>query len=674
MVYEKFEEFLLPGNYALTKSMEMMQISKSGTLWYMKKYLVWYYFIFLTNELQTRSYINKVKDIFESYVNSIDEKIREEARKYFFPECELINCNSEKFKTFEEFKGKKEFDDLKEKSDYEEDCKKYYMAFLLDSGGQGGAKAYLKENIYKEDFNMTKLDKLIRENEEFKNKKFKTEKEKDKKFVELKNDYHAIVRNQRQILFYYGYFHSKSSGTNQKEFSSLTPIGELALYSNYDEFFCIWEHQKIKMISQPPVVAIKNVPSYYKNKADSYFGISYSPYLDILRYLKDYNKITKEEYKYIVSRNKSQINIKKWKENEDIIQNIELIEEKVKKFNRKSDIEDNDSGKELKKYLLGMVDLPKDKGNNKFGYLTTKYELKKEFKEKFEKMLLEYEKLEKYKEKKYLQIFEDSEKELRKKYKDENYKIDLKIEVSWKLYSIRPEKIILLGIMQLNEEDSSMIFEKYKNILKSLEIKSKAKLEKELKKYKDVIENGKEFIEEEWYEETDISEITKESKEDLLKKIKEVSALSDSVIGYEIERKRNMTLISLLKSYYIQVYSLENKLLKCECCGKTTFITKKDEPYLEYHHLIPFGSENQGPDHYLNIFALCPECHRKMHYLKLDEKEGLYKELSNNNYFNKTILNRLSELKEEKILKSYQIDYLLYENAITESERNNLLS
>lgn len=663
MTYEKFEEFLLPGNYALTKSMEITKKRDSGTLWYTKKFLVWYYFIFLTNELKTRGYIEKIRKIFEIYVNSIrNEEVREEARKYFFPECDLINCNSENFRSFEDFKGNKEFNTMSEKIKFEEDSKKYYIAFLLGSGGQSGIKEYIKENIYEKDFDMTKLDKIITSYEDFKGN-----------LNQIKNDYHGFLRNERQILFYYGYFHSKSSGANDKEFSSLTPVGELALYATFDEFLCIWEHQKIKMISQPLTVEIKDVPSCYRNKADSYFGISYSPYLDILRYLKDYNKITVEEYQYIISRNKNQLNIKNWKNSKEIFENIEKIKDTVKSFKRVRDKKNEDSNKELSKYLLGIIDLEKDKGNNSFSFLTKNYSLKEETREKFEKILSEYEKLENYKEKKYLQIFENSEKELRKKYIDENYKVNLKNEAAWKLYLVRPEKIILLGIMQLNEADSSILFEKYKSILKSLEIKSKSKLEKELKIYKDVIENDKEFIEEDRYEEIDTSEIIKESKEDLLRKIKEISIISDSGIGYEIERKRNMTLISLLKSYYIQVYSLKNKLLKCECCGKTTFITKKDEPYLEYHHLIPFGSENKGPDHYLNIFALCPECHRKMHYLKLDEKEGLYNELSSNNYFNETIVNRLNKLKEERILQSYQIDYLLCENAITEAEHRELL-
>ena len=43
----------------------------------------------------------------------------------------------------------------------------------------------------------------------------------------IENDMVGFIRNERQIMYYYGYFHSKTAGANDFEFSSLTPIGEL---------------------------------------------------------------------------------------------------------------------------------------------------------------------------------------------------------------------------------------------------------------------------------------------------------------------------------------------------------------------------------------------------------------------------------------------------------------
>lgn len=53
-LYDDFYNSLLPGNYALTKSMELTKSKDSGTLWYTKKFLTLYYFIFLSNDINIR--------------------------------------------------------------------------------------------------------------------------------------------------------------------------------------------------------------------------------------------------------------------------------------------------------------------------------------------------------------------------------------------------------------------------------------------------------------------------------------------------------------------------------------------------------------------------------------------------------------------------------------------
>ncbi len=58
----------------------------------------------------------------------------------------------------------------------------------------------------------------------------------------------------------------------------------------------------------------------------------------------------------------------------------------------------------------------------------------------------------------------------------------------------------------------------------------------------------------------------------------------------------------------------------CEICGKPApFITKEGKPYLEVHHIIALSEE--GVDHTSNTVALCPNCHRKMHYAELSKEE-----------------------------------------------------
>lgn len=132
-------------------------------------------------------------------------------------------------------------------------------------------------------------------------------------------------------------------------------------------------------------------------------------------------------------------------------------------------------------------------------------------------------------------------------------------------------------------------------------------------------------------------------------------------------------MINLIKALYNSIYSDEKKLIRCECCGETTFLTIKDEAYLEYHHLLPFNIVD-GPDHYINIYGVCPDCHRRIHYGKEESKEEIYKNLDENNHLNKTILERFKFLYNKKILKSYQLEYALAEHIINELQYNKILA
>lgn len=52
----------------------------------------------------------------------------------------------------------------------------------------------------------------------------------------------------------------------------------------------------------------------------------------------------------------------------------------------------------------------------------------------------------------------------------------------------------------------------------------------------------------------------------------------------------------------------------CEACGKPApFIRASDgTPYLEIHHKVSLA--NKGEDTVENAIALCPNCHREMHF------------------------------------------------------------
>ena len=52
---------------------------------------------------------------------------------------------------------------------------------------------------------------------------------------------------------------------------------------------------------------------------------------------------------------------------------------------------------------------------------------------------------------------------------------------------------------------------------------------------------------------------------------------------------------------------------KCELCLQAApFLTNGSRPYLEVHHVITLA--NRGPDTIDNTVALCPNCHRAMHF------------------------------------------------------------
>ncbi len=82
------------------------------------------------------------------------------------------------------------------------------------------------------------------------------------------------------------------------------------------------------------------------------------------------------------------------------------------------------------------------------------------------------------------------------------------------------------------------------------------------------------------------------------------------------------------------------------CEKKETFITNNDRMYFEAHHLIPCNINNQVQfvkklDHIVNLYCLCPECHRKIHYIQITEVEEL--------------LEKLYLQKEELLFRNYNL-------------------
>lgn len=78
----------------------------------------------------------------------------------------------------------------------------------------------------------------------------------------------------------------------------------------------------------------------------------------------------------------------------------------------------------------------------------------------------------------------------------------------------------------------------------------------------------------------------------------------------------------------------------CQLCGKKAPFETESGPFLETHHIDWLSGG--GSDSVENVVALCPNCHRKMHYIN-DYEDVL------------TLKNRATENKE-KVLKKYKIN------------------
>lgn len=143
----------------------------------------------------------------------------------------------------------------------------------------------------------------------------------------------------------------------------------------------------------------------------------------------------------------------------------------------------------------------------------------------------------------------------------------------------------------------------------------------------------------------------------------EINEFAISLKGLSDKEKRKR-----IQGYKMQNFDFdsEDEILYSSCNAKanagyiceidelhSTFISKAtDEKYVEVHHLIPFSKRKDfdvNIDIEENLIALCPNCHRKIHLSKDDEKTPL--------------LDYLLKARRQKLAdQTIQIDvYALYE-------------
>ncbi|MDK2823803.1 MAG: 5-methylcytosine-specific restriction enzyme [Clostridia bacterium] len=109
------------------------------------------------------------------------------------------------------------------------------------------------------------------------------------------------------------------------------------------------------------------------------------------------------------------------------------------------------------------------------------------------------------------------------------------------------------------------------------------------------------------------------------KKEKQAKRLDDGMLAQRAKESqsektsvRNVVTTTYERNAYVSEYAKRRANGICQLCEKEAPFKNKDgEPYLETHH-IEWLSRG-GTDTLDNTVALCPNCHRKMHVLDLEE-------------------------------------------------------
>ena len=108
----------------------------------------------------------------------------------------------------------------------------------------------------------------------------------------------------------------------------------------------------------------------------------------------------------------------------------------------------------------------------------------------------------------------------------------------------------------------------------------------------------------------------------------------------------------------------------CRACGKETFLDKNDNNFVESHHIIGYNDTEDGPDVLQNLIVLCPNCHAKLHFAKVDIIKNFYEYLRKNNVI--TLDQFIFIASELNILKEKHIRVLLEKKIIQQNEADRL--
>jgi len=104
-----------------------------------------------------------------------------------------------------------------------------------------------------------------------------------------------------------------------------------------------------------------------------------------------------------------------------------------------------------------------------------------------------------------------------------------------------------------------------------------------------------------------------ENKEELYEKAREIKTNGIIPAGQEKPVETSITRNAFKRDATVVSFVLSRANGACEACEvKAPFTTSLGRPYLEVHHMIHLA--NNGADTVDNTVAVCPNCHKELHY------------------------------------------------------------
>ncbi len=659
-----------PGNHWSSKSMELSRNEDKGTYWYLKKFVTFYYYVFIQKKLD-RDGLRQISAIFENYCNSVPEEARDKAFSFFFERDlrkidEIITLNEYLFNT----------DAIANDSADMDNARKYYFSYLLNIDEQNPEKELIFTTTIAER-NYIKGIKLAKDLFEDK-----------EKFKKLVPDVHAFLRNQRQILYVLGLVNYTK--INNKEEYAPTDIGKHIVFANYNEMILLLEIQKLRQVSRNPLVIYSedyNRPRnrQIKENADKTIinkgHICSHPYLVLLRYLINNKELSTKNYMFIVSRLSNLHNlencVKLTVENVDVLPI--MVNNKDKEYytpgsNSGSDdfvLRPEDFSKEYKKYVQGIFSVDADYNSNllSIGKLGT-HVCKISNLDKASALYKNYFDIVKYLDDVYNAIYENIDNVHNKKYATHinrgryNYKnpIYLAAVEDWLNYFVSSDTNIIRMMLKTVSEMNGLQKQNIKKIYpylceQVLKVKTAQDIENMFKNTA-LLEI-----------ETPVVVVRNKVTENML--ITESKKYLNIMNDFTLERKRNVALRDQYASFKMQ----HNHDI-CEICGNKLAKEVNGNYICNYHHILPFNEAGAlGPDHYLNLIGICSNCHDKLHSkITCNERKEMYNAILINSCFTKDVFERILKMYKDGYLFNASLEYAVAMGMITESQKIEIIN